>query len=235
MYDPAQSRGKEFDTMSRFNNYARKVDELARKAFAEYAEAKTTLEKAEAAQKEFPQRIGRTMSVEQEARRSRAHADYLEAQEKMNQVKRDMDAYTDTVAAIRRELAQQIDAFFVVEPAQVDTAALELLKSGICGASDYEKLMNDAVKNSNATMIRLIASYVAKAADGLKEKDGRISYDLRDEFSRLNAVGQQGAAYTSRAKLQEFDALADVFRRTMRNPSMIDNWEELTAYAIEVF
>mgnify|MGYP006865374155 CR=1 FL=1 len=221
--------------MSRFNDCAKKIDELAKKAFAEYEAAKSTFEKAENVQKEFSQRIGRTMSVEQEARRSRAHADYLEAQEKMNQVKRDMDAYTDTVAAIRRELAQQIDASFVVDPAQVDTAALELLKSGICGAADFEKLMHDATRASNATMIRLIASYAAQAADGLKESDGRISYDRRDEFSRLNAVGQQGTAYTSRAKLQEFDALADVFRRTMRNPSMIAHWEELTAGAIEAF
>lgn len=221
--------------MSKFNIYVKQVDELAQKAFTEYTEAEAALKKAEDTQKGFPQRIGRTTNTEQEARRARAHADYLEAQEKMNQVKRDMDAYNDAVAAIRRELVQQIDASFVVDPAQVDVAALELLKSGICGAADYEKLMNDATRASNATMIRLIASSAAKAADGLKEKDGRISYDLREEFSRLNAVGQQGAAYTSRTKLQEFDALADAFKRTMRTPGMISRWDELTAGLIENF
>lgn len=221
--------------MSRFNSYARKIDELARKAFEEYEAAAAELKKAEVAQSEFLQRMGKTMDTVKEAKRARAQADYLEAKEKMTRVKRDMDAYNDSVAAIRRELAATVDAAFVVDPAQVDSAALELMKSGICGAADYEKLLHDAASSSNATMIRLIASYAAKAADSLKEKDGRISYDRREEFSRLSAVGQQGAAYASRAKLQEFDALADAFKRTMRNPGMIDHWRELTGSIIEAF
>ena len=84
-------------------------------------------------------------------------------------------------------------------------------------------------------MIRLIASYAGKAAESLMESDGRISYDRRAEFSRLNAVGQQGAGYTSRAKLQEFDVLADAFKRTMRNPAMIGSWDALTAGIVESF
>ncbi len=221
--------------MSKFNSYARKVDELARKAFEEYEAAAAVLKKAEAAQSEFPQRMGRTMDAVKEAKRARAQADYLEAQEKMRQTKNNMDGYNDTVAAVRRELAAAVDAAFVVDPAQVDSSAVELMKSGICGAADYERLLADAYKANNQTMIRLIASYAGKAAESLMESDGRISYDRRAEFSRLNAVGQQGAGYTSRAKLQEFDVLADAFKRTMRNPAMIGSWDALTAGIVESF
>ena len=221
--------------MSKFNSYARKVDELARKAFEEYEAAAAVLKKAEAAQSEFPQRMGRTMDAVKEAKRARAQADYLEAQAKMRQTKNNMDGYNDTVAAVRRELAAAVDAAFVVDPAQVDSSAVELMKSGICGAADYERLLADAYKANNQTMIRLIASYAGKAAESLMESDGRISYDRRAEFSRLNAVGQQGAGYTSRAKLQEFDVLADAFKRTMRNPAMIGSWDALTAGIVESF
>ena len=221
--------------MSKFNSYARKIDELARRAFEEYEEAAAELKKAEDAQSEFPQRMGRTMGATREAKRARAQADYLEAKEKMRRVKNNMDGYNDTVAAIRRELAAAVDAAFVVDPAQVDTAALELMKSGICGAADFEKLLADADRANNPTMIRLVASYAAKAAEALTENNGRVSHDRREEWSRLNAVGQQGAGYTSRAKLQEFDALADTFKRTMRNPGMIGSWDMLTGNAIEAF
>lgn len=224
------------DTVSEFNSYAMKIDELARKAFGEYEAAAAGLKKAGTAQEEFPQRMGGTMiSAEQAAKRARAQADYLEAQEKMRRVKCDMDAYNDEVAAVRRDLAQEIDTAFVVDPARVDTAALELMKSGICGASDYERLLRDATSTSNATMIRLIASYAAKAADALREANGSVPLDLKETWARLHVIGEQGVAYTSRDKLAKFDALADVFKRTMRNPGMISHWDSLAGPIIENF
>lgn len=220
--------------MSKFNVYARKIDELARKAFEEYAEAADALKAAEGRSKEYPKRGG-ILTAEYAAKQARAQADYLEAQEKMRQTKRNMDGYNDTVATIRRELAAAVDAAFVVDPAQVDTAALELMKSGICGAADYEKLMHDAIRADSATMIRLTADYAAKAADALREKNGAVPHDLKETWARLHAVGQQGAGHTSRGKLAEFDALADVFRRTMRNNAMIPAWDQLTAGIVEAF
>lgn len=201
-----------------------------------YAMCKSKVGRREVSPKsrEYPKRNG-IVNAEYTVKQTRAQADLTEAKAALDKVRRDMDGYNDTVAAIRRELAAAVDAAFVADPARVDAAAVELMKSGICTAADFEKLMHDAGQTDNPTMIRLIASYAAKAADSLKENDGRISYDRREEFSRLNAVGQQGAGYTSRAKLQEFDALADTFRRTMRNPGMIGSWDMLTGNAIEAF
>lgn len=220
--------------MSKFNAYAQRVDELARKAFAEYSKATDALKAAEGQYQKYSRSSG-NVTAEFVTKQARAKADFVEAQAALDKVRRDMDGYNDTVSAIRRELAAAVDAAFIVDPRQVDAAAVELLKSGICRAADYEKLLHDAHKSDNSTMIRMIASYATQAADSLKEKDGRISYDRHEEFSRLNAVGQRGAGYTSRAKLQEFDMLADAFRRTMKNPSMIGSWDMLTANIIENF
>lgn len=221
-------------TMSKFNSYARKIDELAQKAFEEYETAADTLKKAEAKSREYPQRSA-GMSAEYNAKAARAQADYLEAQEKLRHTKRNMDGYNNTVAAIRKELAAAVEAAFVVDPSQVDNAALELMKSGICGAADFERLLADAHKVDNQTMIRLIASYASKAADALREKNGSIPYDLKETWARIHAVGEQGAAHTSRDKLAEFDTLADAFKRTMRNPAMIGSWDALTAGIVEAF
>lgn len=220
--------------MSKFNAYAQRVDELARKAFAEYSKATDALKAAEGQYRKCSRSSG-NVTAEFVVKQARAKADFVEAQAALDKARRDMDGYNDTVSAIRRELAAAVDAAFIVDPRQVDAAAVELMKSGICTAADFEKLMRDAGRTDNQTMTRLIASYASKSAAGLKERDGRISYDRREEFSRLAAVAQQGAGHTSRGKLAEFDTLADAFRRTMRNPAMIGSWNQLTANIIENF
>lgn len=80
--------------MSKFNGYARKVDELAWKAFEVYTATTDALKKAETKSREYP-KPNRIVNAEYAAKRARAEADFLEAQEKMRQVRRDMDTNND--------------------------------------------------------------------------------------------------------------------------------------------
>ena len=43
--------------------------------------------------------------------------------------------------AIRAKLVDAVEVAFIVDPTQVNSAAVELMKSGICRATYFEKLM----------------------------------------------------------------------------------------------
>jgi hypothetical protein len=76
--------------MSEFNNYARKMDEIARAAFDEYSKAADRERRAEDARRQYPQRQG-VVSADYAATSARAQADYLEAVQGREAVRRKMD------------------------------------------------------------------------------------------------------------------------------------------------
>lgn len=213
--------------MSKFNIYAQKVDEIARKAFSEYNETADKLVQAEDTFKTFPQRQGGIENADA----LRAKANLVAAQERMRQVKRDMDAGNDTVSAIRRELSDALSDEYAARPEDVDAATMELLRADILTADEFGRLMNDAAEKGNHTMMRIIASHARISADKASEKYGEGDHEAR----ALRVISAQGNADPASAKLQEFDALADIFRRTMRNTAMIPRWNELTAPIVENF
>lgn len=64
--------------MSKFNNYARRLDNAAKKIFSEYQEAEAAFNAAESAKSNGPQ-LGRWRDAQTEAQVARLEADYLEA------------------------------------------------------------------------------------------------------------------------------------------------------------
>ena len=107
--------------MSKFNYIARKVDEIAREAFSEYGAAAERLKAAEAKKKEYPQRRG-LVDAAYMAKSTRAEADVLEAKEAIKAAKKRLESHADDLAALRRELAAQLDDAYSVDPAHNDTA-----------------------------------------------------------------------------------------------------------------
>ena len=216
--------------MSNFNKYARKADEIAKAAFKEYREAESRLKKAEAAASAYPQRHG-MVDAAYMAKSARAQADYLEAKEAMRAAKRAFESHTSDLAAVRKELAAELDDAFTVDPAALDTATLELLKSGILNASEYVKLLNAAQSANNPTMVRLIGKYAQDAADAQAAK-----YGQNDDTARtLRLVSHESRKNSSSEYLKAFDYMADVYNRAVNNPGMIDHWEQLTAETVENF
>lgn len=214
--------------MSNFTSFARRVDEIAKATFAEYIAAEDALKKAEAKAKEYPQRNG-AVTAEYVAKSARAHADLLEARERLHTAQMKMNNGISAISSIRRELAAALNDEYSADPAQIDSGALELLKSGICTAAEYAKMMDTAQTSGNYTMARLIARYAADAA----EQAGK-QYGQNDQRAmELRAEAYQGKADPAGAKLSLFDAMAEAYQRTASNPAMISAWSELTTPVIE--
>lgn len=210
--------------MSKFNSFAIKVDEIARKAFEEYSEAHAAFQTAEAKFQSYPQ-------GKQNADALKAKAAFFEAREKLNQAQRNMGGYNDTVAVIRRELSAALSDEYAADPAAIDGNTITLLQSGILRPDEYGKLMNEARTAGNTTMARLIAKFATDAAEKISKEYGQGDQKARE----LRVIANQGNIDPANSALEAFDVLADTFRRTMRNPSMIRAWDELAGPIIQAF
>lgn len=216
--------------MSKFNDYAKRVDKIARDIFAEYTEAENALKAAEAQSRKYPQRHGVT-DYEYAARSTRAQANLAEAKNKLKKVQERMVAHNSDIAAIRKELATALDAEYSADPAALDSSTLELLKSGILRDSEYVRLMNSAAEAGNTTMMRIIGKYAADAEEEVSKKYGKGD----QRAMNLRAVAYHSNTDAVGDKLGEFDVLAEAFQRTTNNTAMIGFWGELTGSIIENF
>lgn len=217
--------------MSKFNDYARRLDTLARENFQKYTNAKEAYEDACDKLDQYPQRFG-YVSEEYERKRLRAIADHADAKAAFDVVKNE---YADTVREvekIRAELVNAIEADYIVDPAQLDNNTLELMKSGVLKPADYERFMNDAIENENHAMVRMIAKYAEEASKALETSgvDQKTYYEGRE---RLNNVVNACKTDDGREYLEAFDFLADVYKRSVNNPAMIPFWDQLTTHAVE--
>lgn len=216
--------------MSKFNKYAQQLDEIARKAFSAYKLAETTYNRTKEDEERIPKYINNMPDdVEQVAKRARVHADFIEAQEAFRKAKMDFASHIDDITYLRQELAKELAEAFAVDPAKLNATTLELLKSNILTAYEYNKLMREAIAADNTTMARIIAKYSNEAAQAA-EKSGDIA-----TASDLRKTAILAKQYNGDMYLQEFDQLSEVLTRTINNPSMIRYWDSLTAEMVENF
>lgn len=215
--------------MSKFNTYARKLEETAREAFTAYREAESKYKSADKALKEaiYPGAV----SAATVAAEARARARFMEAETAFNQAKREFEGRTKDLATIRGELAQAVENEFSADPAKLDMATLELLKSGIMSDNEIVRLARSAMNENNATMARIIGKYAKERADAMKTDSGRDDPTAQS----LRVIATECSRYNGSAWLDAFDYLTDAYRRTVRTPSLIDRWDEMTAQTIESF
>ena len=179
--------------MSKFQSYAQRVDSMAKELFEQYTEAKDEFDKAEKRHRDLPRRPGPT-DYDYASRSARAMADYADAKKKLEDVKRNMAMSINKVESIGRELAEAVDRDCSADPAQLDMATLELLKSGILRSAEYAALMREAQRAGNVTMQRLIGKFAGEAAEEAGEK-----YGMGDRLAaELRAVAHEGNASSGR-------------------------------------
>lgn len=206
-----------------YRNYFEEVDEMARGIFAEYASTKEAYERAQQRRDSTP--VKQYADPNYVAKAARAAADYAEADEAFKRIKRSMQRdYTDKVDAIRARLAAEIERDNMAHPSDLDTAALELMKSGILRATEYDALLDEARAKGNRTMQRLISKFAKDAATAKAEKDGTTD----PEAMRLRVVANKGMDSSTDAILDGFDTMREAFNRSMNNPGMIPYWDQLT-------
>ena len=211
--------------MSKFNGYARKVNEIANAAFAEYREKEAAVKSAESRYNAYPRRNGADPAYM--AKSARAEADLCEARNAFDQMRRHLfDDKRKEIAVVREELEKAVFDAFAADPKAVDMNTLALMNSGILTAAEYNRLIDASTAAGNHTMVRLLAQSAKDRADKVNDSDTAREYRL---------VAQKGKGANGREFLEAFDYMGDVFNRCERNFSLAGKWDELTADVVENF
>lgn len=210
--------------MSKFNDYGKKVNEIARNAFQKYREAEAAYKRAEDQQRKYPQRHG-IVDAAYAAQSARAYADFLTAKETFKRAQDEFRAHNAEIADLRKQLAADLEAHYAADPAALDGNTLELLKSGVLKTGEYARMMDQAQSSGNHTMARMVAKYAGEAAKQYNDNDTRAR--------ELRAIAYKVANSNGANTLARFDLMADVYNKATNNPYMIDSWDSLTGEAAE--
>ena len=211
--------------MSKFNNYAKKLNEIANGTFEEYRRAEAAVKSAESRYNAYPRRNGADPAYM--AKSARAEADLAEARNAFDQMRRHLfDDKRREIAAVRAELEKAVFDAFAADPKSVDANTLALMNSGIMTADEYSRLIDSAIASGNFTMTRLLAKSAADMAEKVNDSDVARSYRL---------VSHKGKGMDGREYLQAFDFLADTFNRCERNFALSTKWDELTSPVVDSF
>ena len=211
--------------MSRFNSYAKRMNEIANAAFAEYREKEAAVKSAESRYKAYPRRNGADPAYM--AKSARAEADLAEARNAFDQMRRHLfDDKRKEIAVVREELEKAVFDAFAADPKSVDANTLALMNSGITTADEYSRLIDSAIASDNYTMTRLLAKSAADMAEKVTDSDVARSYRL---------VSHKGKGMDGREYLQAFDFLTDTFNRCERNFALSTKWDELTSPVVDSF
>ena len=211
--------------MSKFNIYARKMNEIANATFEEYRRAEAAVKSAESRCNAYPRRNGADPAYM--AKSARAEADLAEARNAFDQMRRHLfDDKRREIAAVRAELEKAVFDAFAADPKSVDANTLALMNSGIMTADEYSRLIDSAIASGNFTMTRLLAKSAADMAEKVTDSDVARSYRL---------VSHKGKGMDGREYLQAFDFLTDTFNRCERNFALSTKWDELTSPVVDSF
>ncbi len=211
--------------MTKYNSYARRLDEAFRAARQEYVEAWDKFQAAKDA---------KSMSGGDLLQRQRAKLNYQEAERAFKEAEtRIWTEFNRQRAELREKLESEVRGAALADPDTVDTNGLELLKSGILSADDYYALAEKY--DDNPTMLRLVAKYAKNAANDMQGKD-------RGAMLQLASVCGNGQGKTMRA-WDELSHVADYCSGQSRDRrdtpthtiSMGKWWEQLGSEILENF
>ena len=212
--------------MSKFNDYAKKMNEIANGTFEEYRRAEAAVKSAESRYNAYPRRNGADPAYM--AKSARAEADLAEARNAFDQMRRHLfDDKRREIAAVRAELEKTVFDAFAADPKAVDSNTLALMNSGIMTADEYSRLIDSAIASGNYTMTRLLAKSAADMAERTKgDADVSRSYRLVSHKGK----GMNGSEY-----MEAFDCLCRTFDRCERNFALSTKWDELTSPIMDSF
>ena len=211
--------------MSEFNHFIRQINDIAAEEFKEYTALETAYKNAESKKNAFPRRNG--LGADYAAKSARAEADYAEALAAFDKFRKNgFYSYRQRMNEVRKEFVAAVESHFTADPAALDMATLELLKSGILKPAEYNRLMDKAINDSNHTMARMIGQYAKAAAENAGDRDTATA--LRSVSYKSN--GMNGSNY-----VEAFDFVTGLYDRCSRNPALYSKWDELAGEVIEKF
>ena len=211
--------------MSEFNHFIRQINDIAAEAFKEYAAAETAYKNAESKKNAHPRRNG--LGYEYDAKSARYAAEYAEALAAYDKFRKTgFYGYRQRMDEVRKEFVAAVESHFTADPAALDMATLELLKSGILKPAEYNRLMDKSINDNNHTMARMIAQHAKAAAD---------STDDREDAAAFRAVAYKGNGMNGNNYIEAFDFVTSLYDRCSRNPALYSKWDELAGEVIEKF
>lgn len=211
--------------MSKFNHFIRQINDIAAEAFKEYAAAETAYKNAESKKNAYPRRNG--LGADYTAKSARYEADYAEALAAYDKFRKNgFYGYRQRMDEVRKEFVAAVESHFTADPAALDMATLELLKSGILKPAEYNRLMDKAINDNNHTMARMIGQHAKAAAENAGDRDTATA--LRSVSYKSN--GMNGSNY-----VEAFDFVTGLYDRCSRNPALYAKWDELAGEVIEKF
>lgn len=204
--------------MSKYNEYARKLDEAFRKAQEEYESIVAVLDNARERAKKYSNKPRDAVS----------RAEYEAAQKSLARAKETFkqkayaicERYEAEVNRLTDSLTKAVKAGGSVNPSEVDANALELLKSGIMTAADCESMMEQF--KDNRTMKRLIAEYAQTAQpNGLDRAEATALRSIA-----LNTVQEDNALLTTWKELSD----ASKIYLGSRSPTHVNYVKDMQAH-----
>ncbi len=228
--------------MSKYNDFAKRLDEAFKSSRSEYIAAMDEVAACEQAISRAKSMTSEEFAGQKEAKLRRAELALLEAKDNMNKAHRSVWGNFDrTVSALKKELAETVHRDNLANPDAIDANTVKLLESGILTHDDCVSLMDKF--SDNATMSRMVKQYAAKQAEALREKK---SGDLTP--SEINArVAYTNIAMSDPGITERFDQLcsiANICNQGHKNRpvgmaehirTMSGKWEELAGAGIENF
>lgn len=211
--------------MSKFNHYIRQINDIAAEAFDEYNAAKNAVDAAESKRNAYPRKNG--MGYEYAAKSARFEAEYQEAKATLEAFKRNgFYNHRKRMDEVRKDFVEDVGNYFSADPAAIDMATVELMKSGILTAGEYNRLMDRAISEDNHTMARLIGQHAKAAAENAGSTD---------EAANLRAIAYKSNGMNGSNYVEAFDFVTGLYDRCSRNPALYSKWGELAGEVIEKF
>lgn len=224
--------------MSKYNQYAKRLDTAFKTAREEYKEAWNKLQAAQKANTDAQAWRAETYRGENDLRRQRARAQLLEAEHTFKAAESRVWAEFDRQKEeIRRDLESDVRASSTVDPDAIDTNALELLKSGILTADDVFSLVNKY--DANVTMLRLISKHAKELADD-KNTDAKTRGQLYVLCSQIgNGKNSTMRNFSDLVEISNYCSGRGGGGTQRTTPAhtvaMAGKWEELASTAVENF
>lgn len=219
--------------MSKYNKFAKDLNEAFIEARKAFFDARKKVQMAEAEYEDMLHWDGPEDYPGQKERHiDRAKTDLEDARETLKAVNA---AAWDNLKARRKELTAALQAALaadnLADPGALDMAALELMRSGIMTAADYQVLA--AKYTDNATMRRLVDHNARQAADNVQD-------------ARERAVFLAVARDCADSTMQNWEGLCSIMDRCAGGrpgragdldhvANMATRWEDFTREAIEAF
>ena len=151
--------------MSKYNSYARNLDEAFRAARDEYTAVYNELTKA----KENASAAGLDA-----VKKQIATLQLQEAENKMRTEAARIWAEFDAKAAdLRRALEKEVQTSNLADPSAIDSNAVELMKTGVLTVDDYFGFADRY--DGNPTMLKLIGHYAKEAADSADDRKDKVA------------------------------------------------------------